>query len=101
MWIELSISLLLCYRNPRLLIYKFPLLKTAAEMEREKDLLASQQVISVKQQSRVNKVTHDLVQWGAQLVSVRVHIPTHSLLLIKLLCLDFVVHFVLIITGRD
>lgn len=50
-------------------IYKFPLMKTTEEKEREMDLIASRQVISAKQQSRVKEVTRDLVQWGAQLVS--------------------------------
>ena len=63
-------SFWLLYRNPRLAIYKFPLIKTDAEKEREMDLIASQQVISAKQQSKVKEVTRDLVEWGAQLVSV-------------------------------
>lgn len=50
-------------------IYKFPLIKTEAEKEQEMNLIASQQVISAKQQSRVKQVTHDLVQWAEQLVS--------------------------------
>lgn len=55
-------------RNPSS-IYKFPLIKTEAEKEQEMNLIASQQVISAKQQSRVKQVTHDLVQWAEQLVS--------------------------------
>lgn len=56
-------------------MYKFPLMKTVEEKEREKDLLVSQQVISAKQQSRVNEVTRDLVQWGAELASVSMRKP--------------------------
>lgn len=51
------------------MVYKFPLMKTNEEKEQEKDLIASRQVISAKQQSRVKEVTQDLVDWGAQLVS--------------------------------
>lgn len=50
-------------------IYRFPLIKTEEEKEREQNLIASKQVISAKQQSRVKQVTRDLVQWGEQLVS--------------------------------
>ena len=50
------------------MVYKFPLMKTNEEKEQEKDLIASRQVISAKQQSRVKEVTQDLVDWGAQLV---------------------------------
>ena len=50
-------------------IYKFPLMKTDEEREMELDLIASRQDISAKQQSRVKQVTHDLVEWGKQLVS--------------------------------
>lgn len=50
-------------------MYKFPLIKTEAEKEQEMNLIASQQVVSVKQQSRVKQVTRDLVQWAEQLVS--------------------------------
>lgn len=48
-------------------IYRFPLVKTEAEKEMEQNLIASQQVISAKQQSRVKQVTRDLVQWAEQL----------------------------------
>ena len=50
-------------------IYRFPLIKTEEEKEYEQNLIASQQVISAKQQSRVKQVTRDLVQWGEQLVN--------------------------------
>lgn len=50
-------------------MYKFPLIKTEAEKEKEMNLIASQQVVSAKQQSRVKQVTHDLVQWAEELVS--------------------------------
>ena len=50
-------------------IYKFPLIQTEAEKEREINLIASKQVISAKQQSKVQQVTRDLVQWAEQLVS--------------------------------
>lgn len=35
------------------------------------NVLASKQVISAKQQSRVKQVTHDLVQWAEKLVSAQ------------------------------
>lgn len=54
-------------------MYKFPLIKTEAEKEQEMNLIASQQVVSAKQQSRVRQVTHDLVQWAEQLVSAATH----------------------------
>ena len=57
-------------RNNQGLIYKFPLKKTAKEREEEEHQLLSEQVISATQQSRVNEVTRDLVQWGEQLVSI-------------------------------
>ena len=41
------------------------------------NLLASKQVISAKQQSRVKQVTHDLVQWAENLVSVRIRSHKH------------------------
>ncbi|XP_064404291.1 protein FAM47E-like [Halichondria panicea] len=44
-------------------LYRFPLKKTQEEHEREKMMVANQQVISASQQSRVDQVTHDLVQW--------------------------------------
>ena len=49
-------------------LYSFPLKKTQEEREREKMEVASQQVISASQQSRVDQVTHDLVQWMRDLV---------------------------------
>lgn len=52
-------------------IYRFPLIQTEAEKEQEMNLIASKQVISVKQQSRVKLITRDLVQWAEQLVSFR------------------------------
>jgi hypothetical protein len=45
------------------------LIKTEAEKEQEMNLIASQQVVSAKQQSKVKQVTHDLVQWAEELVS--------------------------------
>lgn len=50
-------------------MYRFPLIKTEAEKEQEMNLIASQQVVSAKQQSRVKQVTRDLVQWAEELVS--------------------------------
>lgn len=50
------------------MIYKFPLKKTAKEQEEEENQMLSEQIISATQQSRVNEVTRDLVQWGEQLV---------------------------------
>jgi len=61
-------------RTDKGLIYKFPLKKTAKEKEEEENQLLSEQVISATQQSRVNEVTRDLVQWGEQLVSIDVHV---------------------------
>ncbi len=49
-------------------MYRFPLIKTEKEKEWEQNLIASKQVISAKQQSRVKQVTRDLVQWGENLV---------------------------------
>ena len=50
-------------------LYKFPLKQTKEEKEREKLMADSQKVISASQQSRVDQVTHDLVQWMVDLVS--------------------------------
>lgn len=47
----------------QLAVYKFPLKKTREEREREKSIIDSQRVISASQQSKVDQVTHNLVQW--------------------------------------
>ena len=49
-------------------LYSFPLKKTQEEREREKMMVDSQHVISASQQSRVDQVTQDLVQWMRDLV---------------------------------
>ena len=49
-------------------LYKFPLKKTNEEKEMERMVVASQQVISATQQSRVDQVTYDLVQWMEDMV---------------------------------
>ena len=59
-------------------VYRFPLKQTSAEKEREETMLASHQVISATQQSRVNQVTHDLVQWVQDLVSFFIIIISSS-----------------------
>lgn len=50
-------------------VYRFPLKKTKEEREREKSIIDSQRVISASQQSKVDQVTHNLVQWVQDLVS--------------------------------
>ena len=50
-------------------IYRWPLRQSEEEKREEEELLASQKVISPAQESRVNAVTHNLVQWGRDLVS--------------------------------
>ena len=65
-------------------IYKFPLIQTEAEKEREINLIASKQVISAKQQSKVQQVTRDLVQWAEQLVSPHcVDVPVINVLILR------------------
>ena len=54
----------------QLAVYKFPLKKTREEREREKSIIDSQRVISASQQSKVDQVTHNLVQWVRDLVSL-------------------------------
>jgi len=49
-------------------LYKFPLKQTKEEVEQETLQAASQQIISATQQSRVDQVTTDLVQWMVELV---------------------------------
>lgn len=48
-------------------IYRWPLVKTVEEINNEQSVLASQKVISPAQESRVNDVTHQLVQWAKEL----------------------------------
>ncbi len=55
---------------PRAMIYQWPLTQSDEEQQAQKVLLASQKVISPDQQSRVDKVTRDLVQWATDLVSL-------------------------------
>lgn len=50
------------------MVYQWPLKQSEEEKKKEQSLLASQQVVSPTQESRVNQVTHDLVQWVRDLV---------------------------------
>lgn len=59
------------------MVYRWPLKQSEEEKKKEQSLLASQQVVSPTQESRVNQVTHDLVQWAKDLVGWCVYERCH------------------------
>ena len=64
----------LWYRCPcKEMIYRWPLRQTEKEVKEEQRTFADQKVISPAQEARVNDVTHNLVQWGRDLVSTILH----------------------------
>ena len=50
-------------------VYRWPLKRTEEEVKAEEVALAEQKIISPAQEARVDEVTHNLVQWGRELVS--------------------------------
>ena len=58
-----------CRLSTQETIYRWPLKQTEEEMREEERALADQKVISPAQEARVSEVTHNLVQWGRDLVS--------------------------------
>lgn len=68
-------------------VYQWPLIQTAEEQQAEKSVLASQKVISPDQESRVHKVTCDLVQWAKDLVGPYLCYLIHNMDLHALACM--------------
>lgn len=53
-------------------VYRWPLKQTEEEIREEQRAIAAQKVISPAQEARVDAVTHNLVQWGRELVCTKI-----------------------------
>lgn len=63
---------LFCRVGGQSTIYRWPLRQTEEEKKEEQRAIAAQKVISPAQEARVDAVTHNLVQWGRELVRAQV-----------------------------